>query len=180
MPIINNTVVAIVQSLNHVWLFVIPWTAAHQGFLSFNISQSLFKCMSIESVMPSNYLTIINHLCLPLLLSSIFPSIRDFSNESALHIRWPKYWSSSFSISLSNEYSGLMSFRMDWFDLLAVQFESISSLALSLLYGPTLTSIHDYWIGWTGPTKPLCITSCCSYVYLISRPSSICLIVCSV
>ena len=121
MPIINNTVVAIVQSLNHVWLFVIPWTAAHQGFLSFNISQSLFKCMSIESVMPSNYLTIINHLCLPLLLSSIFPSIRDFSNESALHIRWPKYWSSSFSISPSSEYSGLISFRIDWFDLLAVQ-----------------------------------------------------------
>ena len=102
-----------------------------------------------ESVMPSNHLI----LCCPfLLLPSIFPSIRVFSNESALRIRWPKYWTFSFSISPSNEYSGLISFRIDWFDHLAVQgsslapqFESVSSLELSLPYGPALTSVHDYW-----------------------------------
>ena len=94
------------------------WTAASQASLSFTISQSLLKLMSIESVMPSNHLI----LCCPLLLPpSIFSSIRVFSNESVLHIRWPKYWSFSFSISPSNEYSGLISFRIDWFDLLAVQ-----------------------------------------------------------
>ena len=94
------------------------WTAARQASLSFIISWSLFKLMSIESVMPSNYLI----LCCPLLLPpSIFPSIRVFSNESALHIRWPKYWSFSFSISSSSEYSGLISFRIHWFDILAVQ-----------------------------------------------------------
>ena len=93
-----------VQSLSHVWLFVAPWTTAHQASLSLTSSQSLFKLMSIESVMLSNHLI----LCFPLLLlPSIFPSIRVFSNESALHIRWPKYWSFSFSISVSNEYSGL-------------------------------------------------------------------------
>ena len=95
-----------------------PWTAAHQSPLSFTISQTLLKLMSTESMMPSNHLI----LCRPLLLlPSVFPSIRVFSNESALHIRWPKYWSFSFSISSSNEYSGLISFRIDWFDLLAVQ-----------------------------------------------------------
>ena len=95
-----------------------PWTAAHQASLSFSISRSLRKLMSIESVMPSNHLI----LCHPLLLlPSIFPSIRVFSDESVLHIRWPEYWSFSFSISLSNEYSGLISLRMDWLDLLAVQ-----------------------------------------------------------
>ena len=95
-----------------------PWTAARQAFLSIINSQSLLKLMSIESVMPSNHFI----LCHPLLLPpSIFPSIRVFSNESALHIRRPKYWSFSFSISLSNEYSGLISFRMDWLDFLAVQ-----------------------------------------------------------
>ena len=94
-----------------------PWTAAHQAFLSFTISWSLLKLMSIEFIMPSNHLI----LCHPLLLPSIFPSIRVFPNESVLHIRWPKYWSFSFSISPSNEYSGLISFRMDWFDLLSVQ-----------------------------------------------------------
>ena len=112
------------------------------------ISRSLLKFMSIELVMPSNYI-----LCLPLLLlPSIFPSIKVFSDELALHIRWPKYWSFSFSISLSNEYPGLISFRIDWFDLFAVpesspapQLESINSLALSLPYGPTFPSIHDYW-----------------------------------
>ena len=108
------TVVIFVQSLSCVWLFVTPWTAAHQASLSFTISQSSLKLMSIELVMPSNHLI----LCHPLLLLlSIFPSIRVFSNASALDIKWPKYWSFSFSISLSNEYSGLISFRMDWFDL---------------------------------------------------------------
>ena len=107
-----------VQLLSHVRLLVIPWTAAHQASPSFTIFQSLLKLMSIESVMPSNHLI----LCHPLLLlPSIFPSIRVFSNESALHIRWPKYWSFSFSMCPSNEYSGLISFRVDWFDLLAVQ-----------------------------------------------------------
>ena len=95
-----------------------PWTAAHQAFLSFTISQSVLKLMSIESVMPSNHLI----LCRPLLLlPSLFPSIRVFSSELALHIKWPKYWSFSFSISPSDEYSGLVSFRIDWLDLLAVQ-----------------------------------------------------------
>ena len=106
----------VVQSLSYVGLFLTPWTAALQASLSFGISLSLLKLRSIESVMPSNYLT----LCHPLLLlPSIFPSIRVFSNESILCIRWLKYWSFSFSISPSNEYSGLTSFRMDWFDLLA-------------------------------------------------------------
>ena len=95
-----------------------PWTKACQASLSFSISQRLLKLMSIELVMPSNYLILCHSL---LLLPSIFPRIRVFSNESVLHIRWPKYWSFSFSISPSNEYSGLISFRMDWFDLLAVQ-----------------------------------------------------------
>ena len=106
-----------VQSLNHVRLFATPWTAAHQASLSITNSWSLLKLMSIESEMWSKLLI----LCDPLLLSSIFPNIRVFSNESFLCIRWPKYWSFSFSISPSNEYSGLISFRIDWFDLLAVQ-----------------------------------------------------------
>ena len=107
-----------VQSLGHVQLFVIPWTAAWQASLSITNSWSLFKLMSIESVMPSNDFI----FCRPLLiLPSIFPSIRVFSNESALPIRWPKYWSFSFNIRPSNEYSGLMSFRMDWLDLLSVK-----------------------------------------------------------
>ena len=107
-----------VQSLSHVRLFATPWTAARQASLSITNSWSLLKLMSIVSVMPSNRLI----LCCPLLLPpSIFPSIRVFPNESVLHIRWPKYWSFSLSISPSNEYSGLISFRIDWFDLLAVQ-----------------------------------------------------------
>ena len=107
-----------VKSLSLVWLFATPWTAAHQASLSITNSQSLLKLMSIESVMPSNHLI----LCRPpLLLPSIFPSIRVFSNESVLCIRWSKYWSFSFNISPSNEYSGLISFRIDWFDLLVVQ-----------------------------------------------------------
>ena len=107
-----------VQSLSHVQLSATPWTAAHEASLSITNSQSLFKLMSIESVMPSNHLILCHP---PLLLPSIFPSIRVFSNESVLHIRWPKYWSFSFSISPSDEYLGLISFRMDWLDLLAVQ-----------------------------------------------------------
>ena len=128
------------------------WTTACQAPLSITNYQSLLKLMSIESVMPSNH----HILCRPLLLlPSIFPSIRVFSNESVLCIRWPKYWSFYFSISPSNEYSGLISFRIDWFDFLAVQgtlessptpqFKGINSLALSFLYGPALISIYDYW-----------------------------------
>ena len=105
------------QSLSPVRLFETPWTAAHQASLSFTISQSLLKLTSIDSVMPFNHLI----LCHPLLLLSIFPSIRVFSSEPALCIRWPKYWSFHFSISLSREYSELISFKIDWFDLLAVQ-----------------------------------------------------------
>ena len=127
-------------------------TAARPASLSVINSQSLPKIMSIESVMPSNH----HILCCPLLLlPSILPSIRVFSNESVLPIRWPKYWSFSLSISPSNEYSRLISFRMDWLDLLAVQgtlksllqhhSKSINSSALSFFYSPTLTSIHDYW-----------------------------------
>ena len=107
-----------VQSLSRVRLFATPWSAAHQASLSIPNSRSPPKPMSIESVMPSNHLV----LCRPLfLLPSIFPSLRVFSNESALRIRWPKYWSFSFNISPSNEYSGLISFRMDWLDLPPVQ-----------------------------------------------------------
>ena len=139
--------------LSRVRLFVTPWTAAHQASLSITNSQRWFQLVSLESVMPSNRLI----FCRPfLLLPSIFPSIRVFSNESALHIRWPKYWSFSFNISPSDEHSGLISFRMDWLDLLAVQgtlkslLQHHSSkasifLALSFLYSPTLTSICDYW-----------------------------------
>ena len=139
------------SSLSHVWFFMTPWTVACQASQSITNSQSLLKLISIESVIPSNHLI----LCHPLLAPSIFPSIRVFSNESVLCFRWPKYWNFSFNISPSNEYSGLISFRMDWLDLLIVQgtqessptpqFKSISSLALSFLYSPTLTSIHDDW-----------------------------------
>ena len=107
-----------VQSLSPVWLFATPWTAARQASLSITNSRSLLKLMSIESVMPSNHLILCRLLLLP---PSIFPSIRVFSSESVLHIRWPKYWCFSISISPSNEYSGLISFRIDWLDLLAVQ-----------------------------------------------------------
>ena len=126
------------------------WTSACRVSLSFPSSQSLHKLIAIELVMPSNHLI----LCHPLLLASVFPSIRVFSSESALCTRWPKYW--SFSNNPSNEYSGLISFRIDWFCLLAVQgtlksllqhhnFKASILSALSLHYGPTLTSIHDYW-----------------------------------
>ena len=116
--VMNGKDVAVVQWLSRVWLFVTPWTASCQASLFFTISWSLIKLMSIESVMLSYYLI----LCCPLLLLlSIFPSIKVFSSGSAVPIRWPKYWSFSFSISPSNEYSELISFRIDWFDLLAVQ-----------------------------------------------------------
>ena len=151
--LIREPVSQSVQSLSCVRLFVTPWTAACQASLSFTNSWSLLKLMPIESVMPSNHLI----LCHPLLLlPSIFPTIRVFSNESTLCIRWPKYWSFSFSISPSNEYSGLISLRMDWLDLLAVRgtFKSLlqhhnskaTILRCSvLLYSPTLTSIYDCW-----------------------------------
>ena len=112
-----------VQLLSRVWLFAIPWTAGRQASLSITNSRSLLTLMSIELVMPSNYLI----LCHPLFLPSIFPSIRVFSNESAPRIRWPKYWSFSFNISSSNEHPGLISFMMDWLDLLAVQ-DTLKSL----------------------------------------------------
>ena len=118
MPQVVKLVFSSVQSHSNVRLFVTPWTAACQACLSITNCQSLLKLMSVESVMPSKHLI----LCCPLLLPpSIFPSIRVFSNESALHIRWPKDWSFNFSISPSSEYSELISFRMDWLDLLAVQ-----------------------------------------------------------
>ena len=110
--------IVVVQLLSLVQLFATPWTAAHQAFLSFTISQNWLKFMSIESVMPCNYLIL---FCPLLLLPSPFPNINVFSNESVLCIRWPKYWSFSFSIAFSNEYSGLISFRIDWCVLLAVQ-----------------------------------------------------------
>ena len=152
-----------------------PWTVARQASLSITISQSLLKLMSIESVMPSNHLILCHPLSFP---PSIFPSIRVFSKERVLHIRWPKYWSFSFSISLSNEYSGLISFRTDWLDLLAIQrtlkksspapqFESINSSALSLLYGLTLTSIRDYWKNHSFDYMDLCWQS---DVFLIHCP----------
>ena len=139
--------------LSCVQICATPWTAACQASLCITNSQSLLKLMSITSVMPSNLLI----LSLPLLLlPSIFPSIRIYSNESVLRIRWPKYWSFSFSISPSNEYSGLICFRTDWFgspcspkdsqeSLPKPQFKSINSSAVSFLFSPTLTSIHDYW-----------------------------------
>ena len=143
-----------VQSLSRVRLFATPWTAALQSSLFITKSWSLPKLMSIESVMPSNHLI----LCRPLLLlPSIFSGITVFSNESALRIKWPKYWSFSFNISPSNEHTGLISFRMNCLDLLAVQgtlkrilqqylqLKSINSSVLSCLYSPTLPCTHDHW-----------------------------------
>ena len=143
-----------------------PNTSAQQASLSFTISWSLLIFMSIESVMIVNYFIL---WCFLLPLLSIFPRIRVFSTESAFHITWPKsfsFWSFNFSISPSNEYSGLFFFRIDWFDLLAVQgtlksspalqFEGRNSSALSLLYGPTLTSVHDYWKNCSFDHMDLC------------------------
>ena len=158
----TRIVVVVVQSLSCIWLFVGPW-AAHQLSLSFTISWSLLELMSIELMMPSHHLI----LCCPvLLLPSIFPSIRVFSSELALHIRWPKYWGFSFSISHSNEYSGLISYRIDWFDLLAVQ----GTLKCLLQHHCVKTSIlqhsaffmvqlsHPYMT--TGKMIPLTIQTC--------------------
>ena len=144
---------SVIQSLCHFWLFATPWPAVClQSSLSFTISRSLLKLLSIESVMPSNHLILCHPLCL---LPSIFPSVRVFSTESALRIRWPKYWSFIFNIRTFSEYSGLIPLRIGWFHLLAIwetlesspvpQFKSINSSVLSLRYGPTLTSIHDYF-----------------------------------
>ena len=141
-----------VQLLNCVRLFATPCTAACQASLNITNSRSLLKLMSFESVMPSNHIILCHSLLLP---PSIFLSNRVFSNESVLRIRWPKYWSFSFSISPSSEYWGLISFRIDWFDPLAVQglsrvfsnttVQKHQFLSSWLLYSPTLTSIHDYW-----------------------------------
>ena len=138
------------QSLSRVWLFATPWITARQASLAITNSRSSPKPMSIELVMPSNHLILCRSL---LLLPPIPPSIRVFSNESTLHMRWPKYWSFSLSISPSNEHPGLISFRMDWLDLPSPrdsqessptpQFKSINSSAFSFLHSPTLTSIHD-------------------------------------
>ena len=158
-----NKYFAVVQWLSHVWLFAPPWTAARQDSLSFTISWSLRKLMSIESVIPSYHFI----LCCSLLQPSIFPSIRVFSSESVLRIRRPKYWSFSFNISLSNEYSGLIYFKIYWFDSSssardsqrsspASQFKSISYSELSLLYGPTLTSVYNYWKSHRFDYRGLC------------------------
>ena len=153
-----------VQLLSRVRLFVTPWIAAHQASLSITNSWSLPKPMPIESVMLSSHLI----LCRPLLLlPPITPSIRVFSNESTLCMRWPKYWNFSFSISPSNEHPGLISFRMDWLDLLAFQGTLKSLLqhhslkasifsALSFLHSPTLTSIHDHWKNLSLDQTDLC------------------------
>ena len=157
--------VIVVQSLSHVQLFVTLWTATHQASLSFTISRPFRKLMSIKSVMPSNCLI----LCRSLLLPSIFPCIKVFYNESALCIRWPKYWSFSLSISPSNEYSGLISFRSDWFHLLGVQGTlksllrhpnlKVSILEHSAFLGSTLTSIHDYWKNHSFDYTDFCLQS---------------------
>ena len=142
-----------VQSLSHVQLFAISWGAAWQVSLSITNSQRLFKLMLIKLMMLPNNFVFRLHLCL---LPLIFPSIGVFYNESVLPINWPKYWRFSLSIGPSNEYSGLISFRMGWLDLHCSprdsqescptpQFKSINSLVLNVLYGPTLTSTHDYW-----------------------------------
>ena len=147
---LNNINLSSVQLLSCIQLSVTPWTTAHQASLSITNSWSLPKLMSLELVMPSNHLI----LCCPLLLPSIFPSIRVFSNQSVLHIRWPKYWSFSFNISPSNEHSGLISFRMDRLDLpespprdsqeSSPTPPKASILRHSAFYNSTLTSINDY------------------------------------
>ena len=148
------------------WLFVTPWKAAHQAPLSSAFSWRLLRFMSIELVVLSNHLVL---YCPLLLMPSIIPNISSFSDKSAFCIRWPKYWSFSFSTTPSNEYSGLISFRIDWFHLLAVQgtqesspmpqFKRISFLMPSLLYGPALTSKHDYWKNHSFDHLDLCLQS---------------------
>ena len=152
-----------------------PMDCSTPGLLSIINSWSLLKLMSIELVMPSNRLILRHPLFLP---PSIFPSIRVFSNESTLRIRWPNYWSFSFSISPSNEYSGLISFRIDWLDLAVqrtlkssptLQFKSINSLSLRFLSSPTLTSIHDYWKNHSFDQMDLCQQNKVSAFYMMSR-----------
>ena len=154
-------VFVVVWSLSCVWLSVIPWTAAHQASLSFTTSQSLLiRLMSTESIMPSNHLI----FCHPLLfLPSIFPIIRVFCSESTLGIRWPKYWSFSFSISPSNEYSGLISFRMDWFDLLAVQ--GIARKSKSRIF-----SGNTYWKHQFFGTRPSLWSNSHIHTWLLEKP----------
>ena len=147
---------------SRVWLFATPWTVARQASLSFTISCSLLRLMFFELVMLSSQLI----LCHPLLLPSVLPSIRVFSNESVLSIRWPKYWSFRFSISPSNEYPGLISFRMDWLDLLGVRgtlksllqhhSSKASILWHSAFFMVRLTSIHDYWKNHSFVCTDLC------------------------
>ena len=165
------TAATYVQLLGCVWLFATPWTAACQAPLSFTNSQSLLKFMSTELVMLSNYLILCGSL---LLLPSVFPSSRVFPNESALLIKWRKYWSFSFSISPSKECSGLISFRVDWFDLLAAQrtlnsivtskhHNSKESTLFSFFYNPALTSKDDYWKKYTFDHMDLCQQSDLSF-----------------
>ena len=145
-----------VQLLSCVWFFATPWTAAHQPSLSINNSWSLLKLMSIESVMPSNHLI----LCHPfLLLPSIFPSIRVFSSESGLHIRWPEYWSFGFSVSPSNEYSGLISFRMDWFWI------SSQSKGLSRVFSNTTIQKYQFF-----STQPFLWSNSHIHTLLLEKP----------
>ena len=160
---LNLRYLVFVQSLSHVQLFDTPWTAAVQASLSITNSRNLLKLMSIESVIPANHLILGRTLLLP---PSIFPSIRVFSSELVLHIRWPKQWSFSFSNSLSNEYSGLISFRMDWFDLLAfhgtlnslLQHHSskASILQHSTFFIVQLSHPHDYWKNHSFDWMDLC------------------------
>ena len=166
MPSVTLPMFSSIQSLSCVRLFVTPWTAAHQASLSITNFQSLLKLMSVESVMPSNDLILSRPLPL---LPSIFPSTGVFSNESTFYIRWPKYWSFSFSISPSNEQLGLISFRMDWLDLLAVQgtlkslLQHHSSKASILWHSPSLqTNSHintGYWKNYSFDQTDLCLKS---------------------
>ena len=143
-----------VESLSRVWFFATPWITACQASLSITNSWSSHKLMSIELVMPSSHLI----LCHPLLLPPLIPpSIRVFSNESALHMRWPKYWSFSFSISPSNEHPGLISFRMDWLDLLAVQ----GTLKSLLQHHSSRASILRHSAFFTNCTRDYCCCCCC-------------------
>ena len=168
--------VSSVQLLSSVRLFATLWITARQASLSITNSWSLLKLISIKSVMATSHLI----LCCPLLLlPPTPPSIRVFSNESTLHMRWPKYWSFGFSISPSNEHPGLISFRMDWLDLPAVQgtlesppipqFKSTNSLVLSFLHGPILTSIHDHWKNHSLDQMDLCWQSNVSAFNMLSR-----------
>ena len=170
----------VVQSLSRVQLFLTPWAAAHQASLSITISQSLPKLMCLELVIPSNHL----NLCCPLLLLlSIFPSIRVFSNESALCIRWPKYWSFSFNFSPSNEHPGLISFRMDWLDLLAVQgtLKSLLQHHSSKIISSIIIIFLIFWKTSTLffiVTETICIPTDNTQCSFLSTSSPICVIFC--